>query len=266
MRVISWNLRRAREAGAAWRMLTGLSPDIALLQEVSGIPKNVRESFDIKLQTAMGKTGKPQQFGTAILVKGTITDGLPLSSEFDWVNRELKHFAGNLVSAVVQPTGGPMVNVVSVYSPAWPINASRYHGVDVTAVKLKQNPRLWVTDILWSALKNATVTTVPWIVGGDFNSSETFDSTFGCGNRETLDRMEALGFTECLRKCSGRLTPTFRHSSGGVIHQMDHLFVTAPLSSAMDNCATGDASVVFGESVSDHLPVIGDFKGSLSLS
>ncbi len=252
-------MRRAKESSAAWRVLTELNPDIALLQEVSGIPKTVRESFDIKLHTAMGKTGKPQQFGTAILVKGKVISELPLFSEYDWVNRELEYFAGNLVSGVVQPTGGPLLNVLSVYSPAWPIAALKYQGIDVSSVKLKQNPRLWVTDILWATLNKANLADVPWIVGGDLNSSETFDSTFGSGNRETLDRMEALGFTECLRMFNGKLIPTFRHSSGGIIHQMDHLFVTAPLHATLENCSTWNASVIFGESVSDHLPVIANF-------
>lgn len=266
MRVITWNMRRATETSVAWKFLADLNPDIALLQEVSNIPKNIKESFDIKFHKAIGKTGKSQQFGTAILVKGKIIDKLPLSSEYDWVNCELEYFAGNLVSFVVQPDGYPVLNVISAYSPAWPIDTSKYKEVDITTVKLKQNPKLWVTEILWSALKNTNLVDVPWIVGGDLNSSETFDLTFSSGNREILDRMEALGFTECLKKYNAKPTPTFKNPRDGkTIHQIDHLFVTDSLFSVLKNCTLGDESTVFGKSVSDHLPIIADFENLQSV-
>lgn len=160
-----------------------------------------------------------------------------------------------------------MLNIISVYSPAWPIDTSKYQGIDVTTIRLKQNPKLWFTEILWSALKNANLADTPWIVGGDLNISETFDFTFGSGNREILDRMEALGFTECLRKHNGRLTPTFKNPRDGkIIHQINHLFVTDTLSSILNNCSVGNESIIFGESASDHLPIIADFQDLQSVS
>lgn len=254
-------MRRATETSVAWKILADLNPDVALLQEVASIPTNIKESFDVKFNKAIGKNGKPQRFGTAIFVKGKIINELPLSSEYGWVNHELEYFAGNLVSSVVQPTGYPFLNIVSAYCPAWPIDTSKYQGIDVAKVKTVQNPKLWVTEILWSALKNANLVDVPWIVGGDLNSSETFDFTWSSGNREILDRMESLGFTECLRKYNGKLTPTFRNPRDGkVIHQLDHLFVTSALYSRLENCSVGDESIVFEESASDHLPIIANFN------
>lgn len=263
MRVITWNIRKATKTSPVWKILADLSPDIALLQEVlvSNIPDNIKELSDIKFHTAIGKTGKPQNFATAILVKGKIINELPLSSEYNWVNQELKHFVGNLVSCVAQPTSCPAINVVSVYSPAWPIDTSKYPDIDIAPIKLRQNPKLWITEILWSALKNANLVDVPWIVGGDLNSSESFDSTFSSGNGEILDRMVALGFTECLKKYNGKLTPTFKNPRNAeIIHQIDHLFVTYSLSSILEKCTTGDKETIFGKSVSDHLPIIADFK------
>jgi exonuclease III len=256
-------MKRASETSIAWKILTNLNPDIALLQEVSSIPRDINKLFDVKFHRAVRKNGKSQQFGNAILVRGKILTELPLSSEYDWVNSELEYFSGNLLSSVVRPIGFPTLNIVSVYSPAWPIDTLKYPGIDITTIKLKQNPKLWVTEILWSALKNSNLTDVPWIVGGDLNSSETFDLTFSSGNREILDRMENLGFTECLRKYKGKLTPTFQNlSNGKVIHQMDHLFVSNPLYSTLKSCTTGDKSIVFGKSLSDHLPIIADFKNT----
>ena len=140
----------------------------------------------------------------------------------------------------------------------------RLANFDTSPVKLSLNPDVWVADLLWSALKAQN-----WqkgeevVVGGDFNLSETFDAWRGGprGNREYLDRMADLGFTECLRAFNGMLTPTFRNPAGGkVLHQIDHLFVTDGLASRMTSCFTGDAERVFGDSLSDHLPVVGDFE------
>lgn len=266
MRILTWNLRRATDTSVAWNILTDLGPDIALLQEVTSIPSAVSDLFDIKFCRAINKNGTPQKFGTAIFVKGEIIKELPLSSEYDWVNRELERFAGNLLSCTVQPTGCPMLNIISVYSPAWPIDTSKYPDVDITKVKLKLNPELWVTEILWSALNKANLKGIPWIVGGDLNSSETFDLTFSSGNREILDRMEALGFTECLKKHNGRLTPTFKNPKGGkMIHQIDHLFVTDSLFSRIIGCTTGDKLNIFENSISDHLPILADFENPQSI-
>ena len=92
MRVITWNVRRAKADDVAWEMLLDMEPDIALLQEVSIFPPTITSSFDVKFESAVGKTGKPQKFGTAVLVRGKIIDDLQLSSAYDWVNSELNFF------------------------------------------------------------------------------------------------------------------------------------------------------------------------------
>jgi endonuclease/exonuclease/phosphatase family metal-dependent hydrolase len=251
-----------------------LQPDLALLQEVSGIPRDVEQSFDIRVHNAVTESGKPQKFGTAVLVKGAIVQQLPLSSEYDWVNQELDRLKGNVVCYSVQTAEHSKLNVVSVHSPAWAIKVSEYPIADVKAVQLIHNPRVWATEVLWSALKKADLVDAPWIVGGDFNSSETFDREWqdsngvrpglrSSGNREILERMKALGFTECLRGYNGKLTPTFRNPANGrVVHQMDHLFATNPLYLLLNHCAVGDGSNIFTNSVSDHLPIVADFRYS----
>ena len=263
MRVITWNVRRAKADDVAWEMLLDMEPDIALLQEVSIFPPTITSSFDVKFESAVGKTGKPQKFGTAVLVRGKIIDDLQLSSAYDWVNSELNFFAGNLVGCTILTEDGSPKNVISVHSPAWPINKDRLANVDVSDVKLKYHTDVWCTEILWAALKHTMAdSSQQWIVGGDFNSSETFDWKDGSsrGNGEILGRMNALGLTECLREYHGQLTPTFKNSRGGkVVHQLDHMFVSGNLKQLLKQCITGDASKVFGDSISDHLPVIGDF-------
>ncbi len=181
------------------------------------------------------------------------------------MNRELEFFHGNLVGCMAQPTGSRPVNVISVYSPAWPVDRERLRGIHVTGVKLEQNPEVWVTEIIWSALVKANPgRDERWIVGGDFNASETFDYLWRegpRGNREFLDRMGNLGFIEGLREHCRELAPTFRDPrSGQVVHQMDHLFVTPVLAASLRNCRTGNQMAIFGEGLSDHLPIIADFE------
>lgn len=270
MRIITWNIRNATEKSSAWIFLAGLNPDIALLQEVRGIPAYIKESFDFL--PAISKTGKPQKLCAAILVKGKIINDMPLRSEYDWVNREFdESFKGCFISCIAQLQNQKPIKVVSVYSPASPIKKERLEGMDVSQVKLKLNPKVWGSEIIWSALKNTKSDNERWVVGGDYNSSETFDvewqkehqKRFGIqshGNKEILDRMRNLGFIECLREHSNKITPTFKDPRGNLYHQMDHLFVTNDLYSTIQGCEVGNRSVVFNKSLSDHLPIIADFN------
>ena len=151
-----------------------------------------------------------------------------------------------------------------MYSPAWPVDRTRLDGIDVSGVKLSQNPNVWVSDLLWAALNCQHPTlSAEWVIAGDFNASETFDQWRGGprGNREYLDRMASVGLVECLRHAQGRLTPTFRNPSGGAIkHQMDHLFVTAGMAARLIRCETGAQATVFDGRMSDHLPIVADFS------
>jgi exodeoxyribonuclease-3 len=156
------------------------------------------------------------------------------------------------------------MRVVSVYSPAWEVDSARLKDVDVSSVKLSHNRYVWMTDLLWASLVHMKPDpSEVWVIAGDFNLSETFDLWPGGprGNREYLDRMEALGLTECLRKTTGVLTPTFRNTREGMVkHQMDHLFVTAALSERLVACGVGPSAVVFEQRLSDHLPIVADFR------
>jgi hypothetical protein len=178
------------------------------------------------------------------------------------VDAELDRFAGNLVGLELQPDGGPSLKAICVYSPAWPLDRRRLVGIDVTTVRKSQNPDVWVVDLLWEALclKNPQPDD-PWIVAGNFNMCETFDSWKGGprGNRQYLDRMSQLGLVDCLRAAKGVLTPTLRQIKGPVTSQNDYLFVTEVLHSRMTACDVGPRERVFEGRLSDHLPIIADF-------
>lgn len=250
-----------RDRDAAWHYLLELDPDIALLQEVVSLPAAVSDHYAVVMRRACGKSGKPQRFSTVLLVRGTIGQELPLSSTYAWVDAELRRFTGNFVAAEVMLASGESFRVVSVYVPAWPIDRARLQGIDLAPVKLEHNPDIWGTELLWAALDAAERAGVPWVVAGDFNSSITFDlrGRGPRGNQEIQDRMSALGFVECLRCAQGQLTPTFKNPKGGkVVHQIDHLFLPRELMARLATCCVGDPERVFGESLSDHLPIIAE--------
>lgn len=265
-RVVTWNCRRATTRSAVWDCLLELAPDVALLQEVNGIPEHLRTRFACHGHRATGRTGSPQRFSTVLLVRGRVGEAVGLSAPAAWIEAELRRFEGNLVARQLLPDNGPPLKAVSVYSPAWPIDRGRLSGIDVTGVRLTLNPDVWVADILWASLQHQRPDPgEPWIVAGDFNLSETFDLWRGGprGNREYLDRMAALGLglVECLRHVQGVLTPTFRNTGGGAIkHQMDHLFTTHALAQRLTVCDTCLHHRVFDAGISDHLPVVADFR------
>lgn len=272
MRIITWNVRGASKASSVWKLLLDYKPDIVLLQEVRGIPDEISKVFACLSKVAMYKDGKPQRFSTAVLVKGKILGEIALKSDLEWVNRELDFFKGNFLACKVELLDQAPINVVSVHNPAWHVDKSKLRGIDASSVRLKDNPEISATEIIWSALKNTISKNEQWVVGGDYNSSETFDHEwqeihrvkFGIqsyGNKEIIERMYKLGFTECLREYNkGEITPTFRNSRGKIEHQMDKLFVTNDVYSKIRTCFVGDQAAIFGGFLSDHLPIITDFR------
>jgi endonuclease/exonuclease/phosphatase family metal-dependent hydrolase len=263
LRVVTWNCRKASAHSPLWDYLAEINPDIAVLQEVAGWPARFSSAYQSLHRVPIRKSGAPQAFKSVILIRGKVLSGLELHSQVPWVDAELSRFAGNLLAVVAKPEAGPPLNVICVYSPAWPVDRRRLADVDTSSVRLKLNRDVWVGDLLWSALRQ----TLPqrggqWLIAGDFNLCETFDAWRGGprGNREYLDRMQHLGLVDCLRHAQGTLTPTFRTlRSGKVTAQIDYMFVTRDLQSRLIGCQTGSRERVFGQGLSDHLPVIADF-------
>ena len=180
MKIITWNVNRAKEDSPAWDYLLNQRPDIALLQEVISVPESVTKEYALMSRTAIYKDERPQRFSTVVLVKGKI-DEKPLTAESTWVKRELEFFKGNIVSGIAHPLNYGPIRVVSVYSPWWALDdvwqerGSGPTDPEINEVKLKGADKIWATEILWAALKKSIADDPTWVVGGDFNSSETFD-------------------------------------------------------------------------------------------
>lgn len=137
MRTIAWNLRRATQGSQAWKLFLKYNPDLALLQEVGSIPRELHEEYDIVSKKAAARKSGTQTFSTAVFVRGEILGELSLTSPYDWVNRELERLQGNFISCTVNLGNKGTFNVVSVHSPAWPIDENRLGGEDVSSVKLR---------------------------------------------------------------------------------------------------------------------------------
>jgi len=260
---MSWNCRGVASTNAAfWRYFLDQDVDVALLQEVNSIPDYVRSTYNAVTANAVTKSGKPQRFSTCLLSKTPIRAAHAFVSKKEWVNFELEHFKGNLVSGGVVTSVGE-VNVISVYNPAWPIDRTRIGSYDTEGIRLtQQKSDVWLADVLWAVLRDKNLADEMWIVGGDFNLSETFDSWVGGphGNKGYLDRMASLGMVECLRKHCGILMPTFKNASNGkILHQMDHIWASPNLAEWVVECRTGVQELIFGAGLSDHLPIIADF-------
>lgn len=262
MRVVTWNCRRAKAASPVWDYIHSLNPDVAFLQEVCSVPDWVTENFAVLSKRAVRKTGAQQIFSNVIMVRGTIGPAVQLTSTLPWVRDELSLFSNNVFAVQIEPRcSSPFVGVC-VYSPAWPVDRKRLAAADVADVRLTRNNDVWVTDLLREALLNADLSAgAPWVVAGDFNMCESFDAWRGGprGNREYLDRLAALGLTDCLRQARGSLTPTFRTlRTGQIKSQLDYVFVTAELLKKLVDCGTGAEDIIHS-GVSDHLPIIADF-------
>lgn len=263
MRVVTWNCSRAGRKSTVWNYLMQLNPDVAVLQEVTAIPESVTSRFASKAVLSTNKSGVPQSFGTAILVKGKVESTVPLRSSIDWINSELLRFPGNLLTCDVATGDGRQLRITSVHSPAWPVDSKIVQSHDVSKVRLTQNKDVWVADLLWASMGEMLKTTdLPWVVAGDFNLSETFDSLPAGprGNLEYLQRMEAIGFVECLRKANGKLVPTYLNKDKkGLVHQIDHMFVNQRLASSLSSSTVGSETEVLHKGLSDHLPIVSDF-------
>lgn len=261
MRIVTWNCRRATATSDLWRYLLTLAPDIAVLQEISGLPHEIASSFSVKTMTPITKDGRQQRFTNVVLAKGEISRARPLPSSEPWIDQELRRYAGNLSQMTVSLPETQPIELVAVYSPAWPLDRNVWTTRDVGDVKLSLNADLWIADLLHTALKElAPPPTERLVIAGDFNLCESFDwKRKPRGNLEYLARLASLGLVDALRRSQGVLTPTFkgpRHSA--VANQLDYIFLTEAMSSRLRFCAVGPADDVIGK-LSDHLPIIADF-------
>jgi hypothetical protein len=59
---------------------------------VVDIPSEIKSVYKCEFRKAINKKGHFQKFGTAVLVKSTSIFKIELTSELDWVNKEIQFF------------------------------------------------------------------------------------------------------------------------------------------------------------------------------
>lgn len=256
LRVVAWNCRSTLSNSPLWEYLLQLDPDVALLQDVRSYPPVLEETYTVREKLARHKSGHDHRFKTLLLAKGPILP-LDLAIGIDWVDKELEYFSGNLIAGRIAIPEFGQLNVISVYSPPWNVPSERLKDIDISGVRQLNNEVIWVADLVLAMLrKKLSLSDESWIVGGDFNTCETFAKDA----KEFLGKMSELGLKECLRAFQGQITPTFRHQRGIIRNQLDHLFVTKALGENLLSAQTPPVGTIFEYGFSDHSPIIADFE------
>jgi exonuclease III len=261
MKVVVWNVKQATsEAEDTWSALLGLDPDVALLQEVGGVPDSLLNTHRFIGFHAETKGGGKQRFQTGILLRGGKATPVKLISEDDALQQALDAYAGNLVHVRWERGTGDVWQWVSCYSPAWPLfSAPQELPRAIRAFKSSWSDDLWLTDILHRYLQEhvrGRGDRDRWGVAGDFNSATTFSWEKG-QNQEVVDNLAAAGLVDAVSASAGGPVPTFRHSRGSIQHQLDYLYLSAAARVGLEECRVMDGMGVFEQHLSDHLPILG---------
>ena len=278
MRILTWNTAAATlnttDSTAKWKAFLEFSPDIAMLQEVNNVPPSVYDHYHVALVKARYFGGSIAKYGTALLARKpdwSIGPEVTWKSKHGWVNRIQETFPGWLVGRQVENRFGDVYAAVSVHALAVEIKCNPnstpelceiLDGVDVKPVQLHHNPKLWLTEILWSLLQGAKTEEGNWIVAGDFNSSTLFDEPTNMGNGEVISRLNAQGLVDCVFKHYGEHEPTFwgrDQRRRPPIHQLDYVYANAPMLARLHDVAVGGGLPEEDRWLSDHLPIVCEF-------
>jgi hypothetical protein len=67
---------------------------------------------------------------------------------------------------------------------------------------------------------------------------------------QSLECFKELELKECLRTFNKKTVPTSKNPRDGkVVHQIDHQYVTDFISKTLQQCTTGEAELIFGNSL-----------------
>ncbi len=263
MRVATWNMAfwsHRPEHDRAWHwLLDTMKPDVALVQEC--VVPNWVPSSGWSVHWARAYPESKQTWGTGIVARhpikparlpdldawlATLPPSVPGKGGLPGIHRTDAWLASGVLAV---PSLGPTV-FHSVHCPAYPIERRRLDGIDISGMKLKKNPELWFTDVLFFFLKNLDQA----FVGGDFNASRLLDVTLGeRGNNEFFDRIASEGLVSLHRKFHDHDQQTFFQNRKAP-HQLDYLYGDAKVAARVSSC-----DVVPYEQVreySDHAPLV----------
>ncbi len=256
MKTLSWNCKRAKGASPVWDYINSQEVDIVLLQEVWELPDDFAGIFPyIIKRTPVTKEWNLQKFHNVIASKYPIWQEILLESDIERMSQELKHFKNNIFGYEILLSDEKKLNVVLVYSPARPVSDERMKQVDTDNIRSRNNPDVYLSDILRYSLKHKDISKWLWLIWGDFNLSVSFDKRvkWWRGNQHSIERMQDLWLHECIVRYNW-YTPTFRHSRWWIVDQIDHIFVSDELVNKSLWCNVDVQCLT--DKISDHAPVI----------
>lgn len=284
MRVMTWNMDAATHcknttlSATKWRTLLELSPDIAMLQEVNNVPDCLTACYHVVYERGSFFGCGKATFGTALIAKRgkwTIGGEAKMESKHDWVNAVQREFPGWLVGhEIINSASGKRIHAASVHSPAspvWPIEDgcdllnNIMACVDIAPIKLDNFDQIWFTQILCSLLKgNGTgvADDADWIVAGDFNSSVLLQPKKK-GAAAIIKLINDLGLRDCIFESFGEHVPTYRakaKKAGPASHQLDYVYVSKALFKRLTKVLVVRGARANGQKISDHFPVVCDFR------
>jgi exonuclease III len=270
MRVVTWNMNYwqtvdgAGEARheEAWRWLYAvLRPDVLLCQECVP-PPWVSEGRTVLFDRAYPYAPWGTGLVTSLPCKAAPVPGLDewlAGVPASYVERgkkrrgRVRRAAGWVASGQVQMGVLGKVFVTSVHNPFSAFELPRLEGIDVTPMRLKLNPRLWLLDVLLYFARPLLGQRL--LLGGDFNASRLLDDPTPQGNNELFDRIADEGFVSLHRKFHDADEQT-HFVPGNRAHQLDYLYGDALVA----EMALGAHVHPFHEAerFSDHAPLVVD--------
>ena len=258
MKILIWNIKRGGVNSLSWDIIVKHNPNICLLQEVTSVPEKISNNFQVIEEFPTNKTLNNQKFKSVILLRKGEQYSIP---KFNFSNNTSEkiysHFKGNLLGI-----SSNNFTFINVYSPPWEIPESLFEWEDVSHLKLKKNPKLWITEILYDIVKSSDFKN-NLIFGGDFNHSIKFD--FGRngnrGNQEIINRFHQLNYFDSLSEYNGGLIPTFQNPRGKeIIHQIDYLYLNKSQIKNIKSCSLVNKREVINNKISDHFPILLDLN------
>lgn len=258
MKIISRNCKRAKSISQLRKYILLQKADILLLQEVWELSNAIKDSYPFIIQkTPVNKSWEAQKFHNIIASQYPFWQEIILKSDNERVTKELHHFRNNIFWYEIILENGTPLNTILVYSPARPIDKNRAKEIDTTSIRSRNNPDVYVSDILWYSLREKKFNNEMWLIWWDFNLSVSFDkkTKWGRWNQHSIDRMEQLGLKESIVQHNW-YTPTFRHSRGWIVDQIDHIFLSESLQNVTNSCIVDKQCLI--ERISDHAPIIID--------
>ena len=243
-----------------------LKPDIMLCQECVP-PSWLPSEWTIEWCRAYPEATSQQQWGTGIVTRLPCV-GARIPALDDWFKRlpanrpdrdELApiHGANGWLACgkIEVPGAGPWL-VASAHCPSFPIEKARWKAIDAGHLKLKNNPDLWFSDVLFHHVRPLLGRRV--LLGGDLNASRKFDTpSRNRGNNEFFDRIATEGFVSLHRQFHDADEQTFFKKGGGA-HQLDYIFADEPIAKLASSCNVHAFEEV--SRFSDHAPLVVDFS------